>query len=76
MLKQGEALERSSYDAIIGDIRSNQIEAINTFRSFGYEELVRAPLYEKGIDEVIMVKRFERTPNGFFIPIKRIFTLN
>lgn len=74
MLRQGEFLDRDSYDAIILDVRSNQLETINVLKSLGYEEIVRAPLYEKNVDEVIMAKKFEETPEGFFLPIRRVFS--
>jgi ribosomal protein S18 acetylase RimI-like enzyme len=71
MFRQVEEIDKNSYDAIILDVRSNQPGLINTAKSLGYEELLRVPLYERGIDEVVMGKRFERTPEGFFVPIKR-----
>jgi len=71
MFKQVEEIDKDSYDAIILDVRSNQPRLINTVKSLGYEELTRVTLYEKEVEEVVMVKRFERTPSGFFVPIKR-----
>lgn len=73
MLKQAEETDKSSYDAIIGDIRSDQIEALNLFKISGYEELARTSLYEDEAKEIIVVKRFERTPKGFFIPLNNSF---
>ena len=73
MLKQAEKIDENSYDAIIGDIRSDQVGAINLFRMFGYEELARTSLYEDKAKEIIVVKRFERTPQGFFVPLKNSF---
>jgi len=40
-------------------------------RGLGYKELLRAPIYEGQTEDVVMVKRFERTPNGFFAPIEK-----
>jgi len=71
MFKQVEEIDKNSYDAIILDVRSNKPGLINTVKSLGYEELTRVTLYEEEVEEVVMVKRFERTPSGFFVPIKR-----
>lgn len=76
MFKQVEEIDKDSYDAIILDVRSNQPGLISTVKSLGYEELTRVTLYEKEAEEVVMVKRFERTPSGFFVPIKRDLSSN
>ena len=76
MLRQGEVMDEDFYGAIILDVRSDQIGMINSARALGYEELVRAPLYEKDVEEVVMVKRFQETEDGFFVPIKRDLTSN
>ncbi len=75
MLRQAEA-ESKKYDAIICDTRSDQLPVINLLRICGYEELLRVPLYEKNVEDVVMVKKFERTPTGFFVPIKQKIILN
>ena len=71
MLKQAEAENHGEYDAIIIDIRSNQPETIEMTQFCGYTELARIPLYEPHLEEVVMVKNFERTPTGMFEPVKK-----
>jgi len=71
MIKQAELEKRDEYDAIICDIRSDRNDVIAMLRGLGYKELLRAPIYEGQTEDVVMVKRFERTPNGFFAPIEK-----
>ena len=71
MLKQAEVENRGEYDAIIAEIRSNQSEIIEMVRFCGYTELARIPLYESHLEEVVMVRTFERTPTGMFEPVKK-----
>ncbi|KKL19205.1 hypothetical protein LCGC14_2467820 [marine sediment metagenome] len=71
MLKQAEAENYGEYDAIIADIRSNQPEIIGMARFCGYTELARIPLYEPHLEEVVMIRTFERTPTGMFEPVKK-----
>ena len=71
MFKQMEAESPEDYDAIICDTRSDQIGVMSMLKSLGYEELLRVPLYDKNVEDVVMIKRFEKTPEGIFSPIKR-----
>lgn len=76
MLKQAEAENYGEYDAIIADVRSNQPEIIEMARFCGYTELARIPLYESHLEEVVMIKTFERTPTGMFGPVKKSLLAN
>ena len=76
MLKQAEAENHEEYDAIILDIRSNQPETIEMVQFCGYTELARIPLYESNLEEVVMVRTFERTPVGMFGPVKKSLFAN
>ena len=69
MLRQGEKEDENDYDALICDVPWYKIKVINTLKVNGWEELMRAPIYGSNIVDVVMVKRFERTPSGFFVPI-------
>ena len=71
MLRQAEVENRGNYDAMITDIRSNQPELIKMALFCGYTKLTRIPLYEHHLEEVVMVKTFEQTPNGIFEPVKK-----
>jgi len=71
MLKQAEAENPEDYDAIITDIRFDNTPVLHMARFCGYDELVRTQLYERNAQEVVMVKKFSRTPFGFFGPIRK-----
>ena len=71
MLKQAEAENPQDYDAVITDIRSDNLSVLNMARFCGYEELLRTPLYERNAQEVVMIKKFSRTPSGLFGPMKK-----
>lgn len=72
MLKQGEdEARKGNYKAIICDLHSDNVPMLNLLRFMGFEELLRVPLYDKNVEEIIMKKRFERTSAGIFAPIKQ-----
>ena len=73
MIRQAEREDRSGRDGIIVDCHSDRIDVINLFLFCGYRVLCRAPLYEKGVKEVVMVKSFSRASQGLFIPLRRKF---
>ncbi|MBU0959054.1 MAG: GNAT family N-acetyltransferase [Nanoarchaeota archaeon] len=70
MLRQAEVETPEEYDAMITDIRANQPGLVEMVRTMGYSELARIPLYETNMDEVVMIKTFERTPEGLYAPFK------
>ena len=71
MVKQAEAEARKKgYKAIVGDIRSDNFPIMNMLKILGYEELLRIPLYDQNTEDVVMVKKFDRTDKGLLLPIK------
>jgi hypothetical protein len=73
-VRQAEKENPEEFDAILCDLRSDQMNTINMLKSMGYEELLRAPIYDTDFEDVVMVRRFERTPTGFFVPIRNYIT--
>lgn len=73
MLKQAEKENQNEYDAIICDTRTDRIQIVNLLKNFGYETLLKIPLYDSNIEDMIMIKKFERTPTGFFGSVKNKF---
>ncbi len=73
MLKQAEKENELDYDAIICDTRSDRVEVMRALKFNGYAELIRASFYDKNIEDVVMVKKFDRTPTGIFRPFWKSF---
>ena len=72
MVKQAEAEARKKgYKAIVGDTRSDNFPIMNMLKILGYEELLRVPLYDQNVEDVVMVKKFDRTDKGLLLPIKK-----
>ena len=72
MVKQAEAeAHKKGYGAIIGDTRSDNFPIMNMLKILGYEELLRIPLYDHNVEDVVMVKKFDKTDKGFLLPIKK-----
>ncbi|MBI3623321.1 hypothetical protein HY212_04570 [Candidatus Pacearchaeota archaeon] len=71
MFRQAEKENLGDFDAVICDTRSDRIEVLNMTRLSGYQELLRAPIYDKNVEDVVMYKSFERTSSGLLGPIKR-----
>jgi len=71
MIKQAEIEGRKNYDVIICDIRSDRKGIIKLFKSMNYEELIQAPLYQKDISDIVLIKKLKATPSRIFTPIKR-----
>ncbi|MBU0667464.1 MAG: hypothetical protein ABIC91_02380 [Nanoarchaeota archaeon] len=61
MLRQAETENKNAYDAIICDVRTDQPEVINLLRITGYEPILKTPLYDKNIDDIVMIKTFNKT---------------
>ena len=61
MLKQAEVESREDYDLILCDVRSDQPAVINLMKLFGYTSLVTTCLYNRNMQDVIMVKSFDKT---------------
>ena len=74
MIKQAETYRQEDFDLIICDASSNNLPANRLLKGMGYEEIARAPLYGSNQEEVVYIKRFERTPSGIFIPIKNLIS--
>jgi ribosomal protein S18 acetylase RimI-like enzyme len=74
MIKQAETYKPEEFDAIIVDTHSDNQPIISLFRLMGYEEIAKAPLYDSNREEAIYMKRFERTPSGLLIPIKKFIS--
>ncbi len=73
MLKQAEKENQNEYDAIICDTRTDRISIISLLKNFGYETLLKIPLYDSNVEDLVMIKKFERTSGGFFKIIKSKF---
>jgi hypothetical protein len=71
MLRQAERENPLDFDAIICDARSDRLDVVSMLRMMGYQELLRVPLYDKGVEDLVFIRAFERTPEGIFMPIKR-----
>ena len=71
MLRQAERENPGDFYAMICDARSDRRDVIGILRMMGYQELLRVPLYDKGVEDLVFIRAFERTPEGIFAPIKR-----
>lgn len=72
MLRQGEdEARKGNYKAIICDTRSDQIPVISLLKLMGSEELLRVPLYNKNVEDIVFIKKFERIDGGIFAPIRQ-----
>ncbi len=59
MLRQAEHQEHKAYDAIICDVRSGQVDAINLLKQVGYTSIVSASLYDPHEEDIVMIKAFD-----------------
>lgn len=71
MLKQAETEALGKYKGILCDTHSDNSPVTNLLRFMGYQELFRAPLYDRNTEEIIFGKLFEKTDRGIFIPVKK-----
>jgi len=71
MLRQAEKENPAFFEAIICDTRSDRVDVVNMLRLLGYQELLRAPIYEKNVEDLVMYKAFERTGQGILVPIRK-----
>jgi hypothetical protein len=74
MIKQAETHNPVEFNAIICDASSDNLQAASLLLMMGYEEIARVPLYDKNREEVVYMKKFERTPSGILIPIKNFIS--
>lgn len=58
MLKQAEEESRGKYDGIICDTHASNSPMINLLSFMGYKEILRAPLYDDNVEEIVFVKGF------------------
>ena len=70
MLKQAEVEARGKYDGMICDVHSDNYPMISLLRFMRYEELLRAPIYDKNSEEIIFGKTF-RKEERIFAPIEK-----
>ena len=61
MLRQIEAENRNSYDAIIVDARPTELSIISFLESCGFRQIAKVPLYDKDVQEVTMTKFLKRS---------------
>lgn len=55
-LRQVEIESREKYDFIICDYRSDRKDVANLLNFMGYKELLKIPLYEKNVEDIVAVK--------------------
>ena len=70
MLRQAEKENPSDFDAIICDTRSDRPDVLGMLTLAGYEILLKAPLYDQNVEDIVLIRALERTPDGIFAPIK------
>ena len=61
MLRQVEIEQANRFSTLLVDVRSNQSDVITAFRVAGYTEVLRTPLYDPNIEDVVMTKCFDKT---------------
>ena len=71
MLRQAEKENSSEFDAIICDTRSDRPDVLGMLTLAGYKVLLKAPLYDRNVEDIVLIRALERTPEGIFTPIKR-----
>ena len=74
MLRQAEVESPETFQALMCDVRPERTRVVSTLRSRGYEPLYDkpVPLYDNDNLDIVMVKRFQRTPEGLLAPIRDI----
>lgn len=72
MLRQAEA-ESQDYDAIICDTRSDRIDILNMLKLCNYKELLRTPLYDPNLEDIVLLKNLNIPDSKFVNSIKRNF---
>src|SRR3989338_10937063 len=68
MLRQAEKENPSDFDAIICDTRSDRPDVLGMLTLVGYEILLKAPLYDRNVEDIVLIRALERTPDGIFAP--------
>ena len=68
MIRQAEV--EAGGNAIICDTHSDNYPVIGLLKSLGYQELLRAPIYDENSEEIIFGKTFGKE-KGIFVPIKK-----
>jgi len=58
------------YQAMICDTRSDNLGVVDLLKSSGYSELLRVPLYEQNVEDVVFVKKLVRGDNDLLVPVK------
>ena len=56
LMKQAEKEYAKGFEMILVDVRTTQKDMLGFFRSYGFREITKIPLYEKSVPEVVMVK--------------------
>ena len=69
-LKQAEAEAKEKYQGIICDTHSNNFPVISLLKFMGYQELLRAPIYDENSEEIIFGKTFGKDKE-IFVPIEK-----
>lgn len=75
LLRQAEVTNPGERYAIICDASAERIDVHRLLMSEGYDVLAEQDLYGRGIERIYL-KKFDRTPEGLFVPVRNKFINN